>query len=169
MDSTGDYNFCTEFETLQVVTCFNRASRKVTDGGGVIAELAVYQADDLGYDYAAAREAGDTLYVLQSREENGLRGFRPERATMRLGKTATILFRNEDNFAQLDKMRELKMDTKTVVDDFAIKTAADDAKYGFSFKYGFVYGAPGEGLGPKFQDDTYNPDALDFSGYHSQK
>ena len=60
------------------------------------------------------------------------------------------------------------MDTKTAVDDFAIKTAADDPKYGFSFKYGFVYGESGKGLGPKFHDDTYNPDDLDFSGYHSQ-
>ena len=169
MDSTGDYNFCTEFKTLQLVVCFNRASRKVTDGGGVIAELAVYQADDLGYDFEKAQEAGDTLYVLQGREENGLRGFRPERATMRLGKTSTILFRNEDNFAQLDKMRDLEMDTETIVNDFAIKTAADDPKYGFSFKYGFVTGEPGEGLGPKFVDPNYNPEpGVDFSGYHSQ-
>jgi phosphoserine phosphatase len=168
MDSTGDYNFCTEFDTLQVVCCFNRASRKVTDGGGVIAELAVYQADVLDYDYDMAQFFGDTLYVLQGREENGLRGLRPERPTMRLDKTETILFRNEDNYAQLAKMIELDMDTKTIVDDFAIKTDADDPKYGFSFKYGFVYGQPGEGLGPKFVDPTYNPDALDFSGYHSQ-
>ena len=168
MDSTGDYNFCTEFKTLQVVVCFNRASRKVTDGGGVIGELAVYQADNLGYDYAKAQAAGDTLYVLQGREENGLRGFRPERATLRLGKDEPAVFRGGDNETQLAKMVELKMDTKTAVDDFAIKTAADDPKYGFSFKYGFVYGESGKGLGPKFHDDTYNPDDLDFSGYHSQ-
>ncbi len=169
MDSTGDYNFCTEFKTLQLVVCFNRASRKVTDGGGVIAELACYQAYTLGYDYAAAKAAGDTLYVLQGREENGLRGFRPERATMRLGKTETILFRNEDNYAELDKMIEKKMTTQQVVDDFAIKTAAEDPKYGFSFKYGFVTGKPGEGLGPKFVDPTYNPaPGVDFSGYHTQ-
>ena len=169
MDSTGDYNFCTEFESLEAVICFNRASRKVTDGGGVIAELAVYQADDLKYDFTAANRAGDTLYLLQGREENGLRGLRPERKTMRLGKTEAILFRNEDNEAELAKMRELKMDTETVVNDFAIKTAADDPKYGFSFKYGFVYGQPGEGLGPKFVDEKYNPaPGVDFSGYHTQ-
>jgi phosphoserine phosphatase len=170
MDSTGDYNFCTEFETLQVVCCFNRASRKVTDGGGVIAELAVYQADTLGMDYANALINGETLYVLQGREENGLRGFRPERKTLRLGKTEPLLFRGADNQTQLDKMIELNMDTKTVVDDFAIKTAADDPKYGFTFKYGFVTGQPGEGLGPKFVDPVYNPaPGVDFSGYHSQK
>ena len=160
MDSTGDYNFCTEFKTLQVVCCFNRASRKVTDGGGVIAELAVYQADTLKMDYASRGE--DTLYVLQGREENGLRGFRPERETLRLGKEKTALFRNEDNDAQLAKMIELKMDTKTIVNDFAIKTPADDPKYGFSFKYGFVTGVKGEGLGAKF------PNGWDFQYYHTQ-
>ncbi|MBR2547040.1 MAG: hypothetical protein IKF07_02465 [Eubacterium sp.] len=168
MDSTGDYNFCTEFDSLETVVCFNRASRKVTDGGGVIAELACYQADTLGYDFAKANRSGDTLYVLQGREENGLRSLRPSRKTMRLGKTEEKLFRDEQNQAQVDKMVEFKMDTETVVNDFAIKTAADDPKYAFPFKYGFVYGKPGEGLGPKFQDDKYNPDALDFSGYHSQ-
>ena len=157
MDSTGDYNFCTEFETLQVVCCFNRASRKVTDGGGVIAELAVHQADDLGYDYAMARDEGDTLYVLQGREENGLRGLRPERETLRLGKSSTLLFREQKNFDQLAKMTELGMDTRTVVDDFAIVTAENDPKYGFAFGYGFVTGEYNE----KFK-------ANDFDGYHSQ-
>jgi hypothetical protein len=168
MDSTGDYNFCTEFETLQLVVCFNRASRKVTDGGGVIAELAVHQADELGLNYEAARELDDTLYVLQGREENGLRGFRPQRETMRLGKTTPLLFRGDDNYTQLEKMIDLGMNTEDVVNDFALKTPAGDRRYGFKFKYGFVYGEPGEGLGPKFHDDDYNPDDLDFSGYHSQ-
>jgi hypothetical protein len=169
MDSTGDYNFCTEFKTLQLVVCFNRASRKVTDGGGVIGELAVYQADELDYDFAKAQAAGDTLYVLQGREENGLRGFRPERATLRLGKTTPAVFRDDQNQAQLDYMIDNAMSTKAVVDDFAIKTKADDPGNKLGFKYGFVTGKPGEGLGPKFVDPTYNPaPGLDFSGYHSQ-
>lgn len=73
MDSTGDFNFCTEFKTLKVVVCFNCANRKVTDGGGLIAELATYQKDALGYDLKKATTAGDTLYVLQGRDENGKR------------------------------------------------------------------------------------------------
>jgi hypothetical protein len=168
MDSTGDFNFCTEFEDLQVVCCFNRASRKVTDGGGVIGELAVYQADTLGFDYDKAMAEGDTLYVLQGREENGLRGFRPERATMRLGKTEAKVFRDENNVAQLEYMEDNTMTTQEVADQFAIVTAADDPANKLGFKYGFVYGKPGEGLGPKFHDDTYNPTDLDFSGYHTQ-
>ena len=178
MDSTGDYNFCTEFKTLQVVTCFNRADRKETDGGGVIAELAVYQAEDLGYDYAAAKAAGDTLYVLQGRDERGLRKLNPARATYVFKqlddeKNGLHVFGSEygrgHNETELAKARELKFDTETFINEFAIKTDADDPKYAFDFKYGFVYGQPGEGLGPKFIDPTYNPaPGLDFSGYHSQ-
>jgi|GEM_PF-138025 len=168
MDSTGDFNFCTEFADLQVVCCFNRASRKVTDGGGVIAELALYQADELGYDYSEARANGDTLYVLQGREENGLRGFRPERATLRLGKTTPQIFRDDGNWRQLQDMVDNNMTTQQVIDTFAIKTAADDPNNPYGYKYGFVTGKPGQGLGPKFHDDTWNPDDLDFSGYHSQ-
>jgi hypothetical protein len=158
MDSTGDYNFCTEFKTLQVVCCFNRASRKVTDGGGVIGELAVYQADTLGMDYASRGK--DTLYVLQGREENGLRGFRPERATRRLGKTEAqkLVFRDETNQKQLDYMIANNMTTQEVVDQFAIATAADDPNNKLGFKYGFVTGQYNE----KFK-------ANDFDGYHSQK
>jgi hypothetical protein len=148
MDSTGDYNFCTEFKTLQVVTCFNRASRKVTDGGGVIAELALYQAEDLNLTYARALEAGETLYVLQGRDERGLRKLNPSMFTWRLGKDEELLFRGRENYDQYAKMAELGMDTETIINDFAMKTPAGDAKYGFDFKYGFL--------------DEYD-------GYHSQK
>jgi hypothetical protein len=39
----------------------------VTDGGGLISAIAIYQRDGLGYDLAKANAAGDTLYVLQGR------------------------------------------------------------------------------------------------------
>ena len=163
MDSTGDFNFCTEFKTLQVVCCFNRASRKTTDGGGVIAELAVYQADDLGYDYAKAQKAGDTLYVLQGREENGLRGLRPERFTMRLGKTATQLWRDKEdaydedgnkmkdqpnNTTQYNYMKANNMSTAAVINRFCKKKAYGAAGNPFDFKIGFL---------------------TQYDGYHSQK
>ena len=162
MDSTGDYNFCTEFKTLQVVTCFNRADRKETDGGGVIAELAVYQADTLKYDYAAAQAAGDTLYVLQGRDEMNLRKLNPGRKTNVFKQDGKeFVFGSEygrgHNEDQLAKMIELKMDTETIINDFAIKTDAGDPKYGFPWKYGFVTGQYNE----KFK-------AKDFDGYHSQ-
>ena len=136
MDSTGDYNFCTEYANLKLVINFNRASRKVTDGGGVIAELAVYQRDTLGYDLATANAAGDTLYVLQGRDEYGLRGLRPSDKTMRYGKDAELLFRNEDNEAQLQYMIDNEMTTEEIINTFAMKTAAEDSVLGF--KYGFL-------------------------------
>lgn len=138
MDSTGDYNFCTEYASLKFVICFNRASRKVTDGGGVIAELAVYQRDTLVYDLAAANAKGDTLYVLQGREENGLRGLRPSDATMLYGETEEKLFRNEDNEAQLQYMIDNAMTTEEIINTFAIKTAADAEGNALGIKYGFL-------------------------------
>ncbi len=138
MDSTGDYNFCTEFENLKLVICFNRASRKVTDGGGVIAELAIYQRDTLGYDLATANEAGDTLYVLQGREENGLRGLRASDKTMLLGATEEQLFKNADNEAQLQYMINNAMTTEDIINTFAIKTAADAEGNDLGIKYGFL-------------------------------
>ncbi|MGN0628285.1 MAG: hypothetical protein ACI4IW_01505 [Oscillospiraceae bacterium] len=138
MDSTGDYNFCTEFANLKLVICFNRASRKVTDGGGVIAELAIYQRDTLGYDLAKANEAGDTLYVLQGREENGLRGLRASDHTMLLGATEEKLFKNEDNEVQLQYMIDNAMTTEEIINTFALKTAADAENNALGIKYGFL-------------------------------
>lgn len=138
MDSTGDFNFCTEFASLKLVACFNRASRKVTDGGGVIAEVAVYQRDTLGYTLATANANGDTLYVLQGREENGLRGFRASDATMIYGATEEKLFKSEDNETQLQHMIDNAMSTEEIINTFAIKTAADAAGNALGIKYGFL-------------------------------
>lgn len=148
MDSTGDYNFCTEFETLKLVTCFNRANRKVTDGGGLIAELAMYQRDTLGYDLRKADKAGDTMYVLQGRDENGMRTFRNSNKTLMLGETEEKLFKNEDNEKQLQYMIDNKMSTEDIINTFCIKTAEDDANNKLGFKYGFLE---------------------EYSGYHSHK
>lgn len=137
MDSTGDFDFCTVYDSLKLVICFNRASRKVTDGGGLIAELAVYQKDTLGYDLASANEAGDTLYVLQGRDENGMRSLRSSNMTLTYGSTEEKLFRNEDNEAQLQYMIDNQMTTEEIINTFAPKTAADDEGNVLGFKYGF--------------------------------
>ena len=136
MDSTGDFNFCTEYANLKLVINFNRASRKVTDGGGVIAELAVYQRDYLGYDLATANAAGDTYSVLQGRDEYGLRGLRNSDKTMRYGKDEELLFREDKNEQQLQYMIDNNMTTAEIINMFAVKTAEEDSVLGF--KYGFV-------------------------------
>ena len=137
MDSTGDFNFCTEFETLKLVICFNRASRKVTDGGGLIAEIAMYEKDTLGYDFSKADAAGDTLYLLQGRNENGLRTLYPSNASLVYGSDEEKLFKNEENQKQLQYMKDHKMTVQDAINTFAIKTAADENNP-FGFRYGFL-------------------------------
>ena len=135
MDATGDFNFCTEFSSLKLVICFNRATRSVTDGGGLVAETAIYQRDFLGYDLRKANAAGDTFYVLQGREENGLRSFRPSNATLLFGESEEKLFEGERNYAQLDYMKIHEMSTKEALEKFAIETDIPNA---LGFKYGFT-------------------------------
>ncbi len=135
MDSTGDFNFCTEYANLKLVINFNRANRKPKDGGGIISAVAVYQKDTLGYDLAAANANGDTLYVLQGREENGLRGLRASNATMLLGATEEKLLANADVEALIQYMIDNNMTTAEAINLFAIKGAEEPI---FDFSYGCV-------------------------------
>ena len=146
MDSTGDFNFCTEFETLKLVVCFNRANRKVTDGGGLVAEVAMYEKDTLGYDLAKANAAGDTLYVLQGRDENGKRTLRNSNRTIRIGSAEEVLFNGPENEAQLQRMIDDGMTVRDILNSFAIKQAAGEN--GFDFGTGFL---------------------TEYAGYHTHK
>ena len=136
MDSTGDFNFCTEFESLKLVICFNRANRKVTDGGGLIAEVAMYEKETLGYDLAKANNAGDTLYVLQGRDENGKRSFRNSNRTILFGQQEETLFKNSDNEVQLKRMIDEKMSVADILNTYAIRK--DAGENGFDFNTGFL-------------------------------
>lgn len=165
MDSTGDYNFCTEYKNLKAVICFNRANRKITDGGGVIAALAVYQADTLKYknNLKKANMKGDTLYLLQGRQENGLRGLLAMRETQRLGKKASekLLFRPDGGNAELLKyIKAKKLTTKQVINKFVTKTGADDSVIK-GFKYGFIE------KGAKMR--VGNAQKTQWKGYHTEK
>jgi hypothetical protein len=136
MDSTGDFNFCTEFETLKLVVCFNRANRKVTEGGGLIAEVAMYEKDTLDYDLEKANAAGNTLYVLQGRDENGKRSLVSSNCTIRIGSDEAILFNSSDNETQLQRMIDDNMTVSDILNSFAIKQAAGGN--GFDFDTGFL-------------------------------
>ena len=136
MDSTGDFNFCTEFSSLKAVLCFNRGNRKVTDGGGLIGEVAIYERDVLGYDLAKANAAGDIFFMLQGRDENGMRSLRPSNSTVRLDCTEEVLFANEDNKAQLQYFIDNGMSVRDILERFSLKTSAEDSPLGF--KYGFL-------------------------------
>lgn len=146
MDSTGDFNFCTEFDSLKLVVCFNRADRGVRDGGGLIAALAMYQRDTLGYDLAAANSAGDTLYVLQGRDENGRRAFHRSNATLLIGSGTQRLFKNDENSALLEYLSDSRLGTGDILNRFSVRTAAEDPDNPLGFEYGFL---------------------SDYAGYHS--
>ena len=138
MDSSGDFNFCTEFDSLKFVICYNRANRKITEGAGLIAVLAVYQKDTLGYDLAKANAAGDTYYVLQGRNENGLRTMRPSNKTIRLGEKEEKLFANEDNEALLKYAIDHSMTTADFLNTFAVATPADSSQNKLGPAYGHL-------------------------------
>jgi len=114
-DSMGDFIFCTEFSSLKMVVFFNRATSKVTEGGALIAELAIYQRDCLEYDLAKANALGDTFYLLQRRDENGLRTLRESSSTIRFGSDSETLFCNQDNFAQYEYFKAAGLSTKEIL------------------------------------------------------
>ncbi len=134
MDSSGDFNFCTEYSSLKMVVCFNRANRKVTDGGGLVAEVAIYERDHLRWDLSSANSRGETMYFLQGRDENGTRGFRPSNATLRFGNAAEQLFANTDNQTQLNYFIEHDMSLTDIFNTFSIYTTGGC----FNFPYGFL-------------------------------
>ena len=130
MDSSGDFNFCTEFKSLKAVVCFNRANRKLTDGGALIAAVALYERDALGYDLRKANESGDVLFLLQGRDENGRRALRASSATLRLGSDKEKTFANDDVEALYDYIRDNKLTVKEALDTFALKRSAKENAFG---------------------------------------
>ena len=138
MDATGDFNFCTEFASMRLAVCFNRATRKVTEGGGLVAEVAVYEKEALHYNLKKANRRGDILYVLQGRDENGLRTLRPAASTLRFGADEPRLFCNGENDAELAYFMENHLTVKEIFDRFSLRTAADDPANPLGFRYGFL-------------------------------
>lgn len=120
MDSSGDFHFCTEFSTLKMVVCFNTADKNERDGAGLVAETALYERDVLGYDLKKANKAGDTFYVLQGRNENGMRSLIPSNATIKYGASEERLFKSEANTAFLDSLKAAKPSVKDILDRNAL-------------------------------------------------
>ena len=138
MDSTGDFNFCTEFSSMRLVVCFNRATRKVTDGGGLIAEVATYEKEALEYNLKKATKAGDILYILQGRDENGMRSLRPSEKTIRLGEKTPKVFDGEDNARSLEYFKEKHLTVKEILETYCIATDVSDPSNPLGFSYGFL-------------------------------
>ncbi len=138
MDSSGDFNFCTEFDSMKMVICYNRADRKITEGAGLVGVVAVYQQESLGYDLAAANTAGDTYYVLQGRDENGKRTLRPSSETVKYGQTEPKLFANADNEKLLSYLKDHDLTTAQAFDMFAVRCEADDPNNVLGITYGYL-------------------------------
>ena len=107
----------------------------MTEGGGLIAAAAMYEKDTLGYDLAKANKAGDTLYILQGRDETGLRTLRDNNKTVKLNGEEK-LFRDEHNDALLQAMIDGKMSVRDAFRKYAVKTPA--AENGLGFDTGFL-------------------------------
>ncbi|MBQ7152383.1 MAG: hypothetical protein IJR83_00390 [Clostridia bacterium] len=134
MDASGDFNFCTEFESMKMVICYNRADRKITDGAGLVAIAAVCQQQK-GLTLAQANAAGDTYYILQGRDENGKRKLSGEQTTVRYGAESPALFATEASTVLLDHMKDRDLSLKDFFNTFAIATSEQDSAIGLAYGY----------------------------------
>ena len=138
MDSSGDFNFCTEFASLKMAVCFNRAELDVTDGGALIAETALYQRDMLGYDLAKANAASDVLYLLQGRDVNGTRSLCPSNGTLLLGSKEPQLFYSSHSDEMLRYFKDNSLTTKQILEMFCIRKEAGEEGNPFPWSYGWL-------------------------------
>ena len=129
MDASGDFNFCTEFKDMKMVICYNRANRKITEGAGLVAIAAMYQKEKK-LDLKSANASGDTLYLLQGRDENNKRSLRESNYTIRFGESEEKLFANQDNYLLFDYLKTNQLTIKEFYDHFAIKTDAEHSVIG---------------------------------------
>ena len=123
---------------MKLVICFNRATRKVTDGGGLIAEVAMYEKETLDYNLKKANKAGDILYILQGRDENGLRTLRPSEKTLRLGEKSPNLFASKENERCLEYFKEKNLSVKEILETYSVATDVSDPSNPLGFSYGFL-------------------------------
>ena len=87
MDSAGDFNFCSEYADTAVGLILNRQR---SDDISMLSAAAIYQrATATTVAHAGAK--GDTLFVLQGRNENG-GWLLPMAESINLGKTSAALF-----------------------------------------------------------------------------
>ena len=135
MDSSGDFNFCTEFADMKMVICYNRADRKITDGGGLVAIAAMYQKNS-GLDLKSANKKGDTLYLLQGRDENGKRSLRNSNYTLKYQESSEKLYANEDNYALHGYLALHQLSIENFFNTFVIKTPSEQSVIGV--KYGYL-------------------------------
>ncbi len=87
MDSSGDFNFCSEYADTALGLILNRQR---SDDIAMLSAAAIHQRNT-NVSVADAVAMGDTLYVLQGRTENG-GWLLPQPECINLGKTDALLF-----------------------------------------------------------------------------
>ncbi len=100
MDSAGDFFFCTEFASMKLALIFNRACFREGDPAVLLAQTALVQRKRRMTPLKAA-ESGDTLYLLQGRNENGPRSLRPGAASRQIGRRPRL-------FSAAESLRSLR-------------------------------------------------------------
>ncbi len=104
-DSAGDFYFCTEFSSLKLVLFFNRACFGQDDPGLLPGYLSLIQRRR-HETLASAAEKGDTLYLLQGRDEAGRRSLRAGMKTRRVGSLLPRLFGDRASYRRLKSMKK---------------------------------------------------------------
>lgn len=127
IDSNGDYNFCTAFASLRLGVVINRADRSARDGGALLAALALLQ-HKRGLNYRRAKRDGETLFLLQGRNDN-TRTFRRSAKTVRLGTMRARLFDGPENVALYRLMRREHRPTAELLDNLSLRHAAGEALF----------------------------------------
>lgn len=138
MDSSGDFNFCTEFKTLKLVVCFNKVWGKINSGGTLVANVAIYERDILHYNLKIANENNDTFYVLQGRDENHMRSFRHSNKTIKLGEIEETSHVNGYNENMRNYFTNNKMHVRDIFNKFAIITPSNNQNNVLGIEYGFI-------------------------------
>ena len=115
MDSQGDFNFCTEYKDTKEVLVVNRQR---SDDAALTAGIAIWQKRH-GVTLDIANTAGDTLYVLQGRDENN-GTFWPEDNTLLLGKKNKS-FLSEKGLKAIDDLDKGKTIAQVLQDNTKLK------------------------------------------------
>lgn len=135
MDSGGDFSFCTAFASMRVCVCFRRLLYSCVNGGGLINFAGCHQRETLQMTYEQARESGDTLYVVQGRNEFD-RCLIPEnkswwnvileRDLHCIEDGDTIMEQIKTNTAMRDIARDRRMTTEEILRCFSVMTGPND-------------------------------------------
>lgn len=105
MDSQGDFNFCTEYADTKAVLVINRGR---SDDAALCAAAAIWQKNN-GITLAEANKNGDTLYLLQGRNEN-TGTLWPSDQTQLLGKSENVILSDkaQEAIKQLDAGKSIR-------------------------------------------------------------